>query len=286
MDLNTLIIPFFLLTLISNFPFMVKSSKCSVSKCGDPSSSPRIRYPFRVKNSDHPPNSCGKPGFNVRCNEKSYYSTLIELPNSVPVQWPPSLHDDTVLSLSSDIHDDIRLSWYMPECRLCELKGQMCGLETDSSGSDVIVCSSDFDEGDSGDAMFAIGLLYAAPLILISLFCIMYFLMKARRNIPLNTTLSSIPMTSSVVVHGLNRSVIDSYPKIVLGETKRLPKPEHKSCSICLGEYESNEILRAIPICGHYFHAHCIDEWLLLNASCPICRISLFRVPRNIVSSA
>lgn len=256
MDLNTLIIPFFLLTLISNFPFMVKSSKCSVSKCGDPSSSPRIRYPFRVKNSDHPPNSCGKPGFDVRCNEKSYYSTLIELPNlgnfsvksidygaqeiwindpnnclpkrlltfnlsgspfasiyhqefsffncsktlnlihlnnfispikclsgstysiyaisykngtlvynqmvsllsrlncsiiaplvKVPVQWPPSLQDNTVLSLSSEIHDDIRLSWYMPECRLCELKGQMCGLETDSSGSDVIVCSSDFDEG-------------------------------------------------------------------------------------------------------------------------------------------
>lgn len=65
----------------------------------------------------------------------------------VPVQWPPSLHNNTVLSLSSELHDDLRLSWYMPECRPCELKGQMCGLETDSNGTRVIICSNIPNQG-------------------------------------------------------------------------------------------------------------------------------------------
>jgi hypothetical protein len=32
--------------------------------------------------------------------------------------------------------------------------------------------------------------------------------------------------------------------------------------------------LRSIPECNHYFHAACIDEWLKMNGTCPICRNS------------
>jgi len=44
------------------------------------------------------------------------------------------------------------------------------------------------------------------------------------------------------------------------------------TCSICLCEYESGDDIRKMPTCDHHFHAACIDEWLLLNASCPVCR--------------
>lgn len=30
-------------------------------------------------------------------------------------------------------------------------------------------------------------------------------------------------------------------------------------CSICLGEYQPQDVLRSIPDCNHYFHASCID---------------------------
>eukprot|EP00658_Telonema_sp_P-2_P024785 TRINITY_DN19978_c0_g1_i5.p1 TRINITY_DN19978_c0_g1~~TRINITY_DN19978_c0_g1_i5.p1 ORF type:complete len:106 (+),score=27.29 TRINITY_DN19978_c0_g1_i5:128-445(+) len=44
------------------------------------------------------------------------------------------------------------------------------------------------------------------------------------------------------------------------------------TCSICLCEYEEEEELRAMPSCTHVFHVTCIDEWLVLNQSCPVCR--------------
>ncbi|KAJ7538571.1 hypothetical protein O6H91_11G054700 [Diphasiastrum complanatum] len=46
-------------------------------------------------------------------------------------------------------------------------------------------------------------------------------------------------------------------------------------CPICLGEYEPNEKLRQLPVCGHCFHIDCIDEWLCGNSTCPVCRCTL-----------
>lgn len=44
----------------------------------------------------------------------------------------------------------------------------------------------------------------------------------------------------------------------------------HETCSICLdvidNSFKSN--------CGHYFHKYCIDKWLNINNTCPICRKS------------
>ncbi|WOG86377.1 hypothetical protein DCAR_0205580 [Daucus carota subsp. sativus] len=73
-------------------------------------------------------------------------------------------------------------------------------------------------------------------------------------------------------VLGLDKLTIESYPMTVLGESKRLPKPSDSTCAICLSEYKPNDTLRTVPECNHYFHSHCIDEWLKLNATCPVCR--------------
>lgn len=74
--------------------------------------------------------------------------------------------------------------------------------------------------------------------------------------------------------NGLDRPTIESYPTTVLGESRRLPKTSDGTCPICLSEYQPKETLRSIPECNHYFHADCIDEWLKLNGSCPLCRNS------------
>ncbi|XWS57051.1 hypothetical protein CRYUN_Cryun09bG0138300 [Craigia yunnanensis] len=73
---------------------------------------------------------------------------------------------------------------------------------------------------------------------------------------------------------GLGGSIIESYPKILLGESRRLPKPNNGPCSICLSEYQAKDTIRCIPDCHHCFHVDCVDEWLRMNATCPLCRNS------------
>lgn len=96
-----------------------------------------------------------------------------------------------------------------------------------------------------------------------------------------------IELPASIMLHtgpfrmGLDGPTIEKYPKTLLGESGRLPKPNDNTCPICLSEYEPKETLRTIPECNHYFHAHCIDEWLKMNATCPLCRNSPTLTPSS-----
>ncbi|WOG86382.1 hypothetical protein DCAR_0205585 [Daucus carota subsp. sativus] len=101
--------------------------------------------------------------------------------------------------------------------------------------------------------------------------------MKERAHIQLRHSVQNLPttrisLTPPRYVMGLDKATINSYPMTVLGESKRLPKPSDSTCAICLSEYQPNDKLRTVPECNHYFHSNCIDEWLKLNASCPVCR--------------
>ncbi|XP_050134139.1 E3 ubiquitin-protein ligase At1g63170-like isoform X1 [Malus sylvestris] len=42
-------------------------------------------------------------------------------------------------------------------------------------------------------------------------------------------------------------------------------------CCICLAKYADNDELRELP-CLHVFHVECVDKWLKINASCPLCK--------------
>lgn len=45
------------------------------------------------------------------------------------------------------------------------------------------------------------------------------------------------------------------------------------SCVICMCNFENKQTLRLLP-CSHEFHLKCIDKWLKINQTCPICRAS------------
>ena len=45
-------------------------------------------------------------------------------------------------------------------------------------------------------------------------------------------------------------------------------------CVICLSEFEEEEAVKEIPFFKHAFHAYCLDMWLSVQKTCPLCRTS------------
>lgn len=50
-------------------------------------------------------------------------------------------------------------------------------------------------------------------------------------------------------------------------------KDENANCTICLDEYKDGENIKML-ICKHRFHALCIEPWLDIHTSCPLCRVN------------
>jgi hypothetical protein len=44
-----------------------------------------------------------------------------------------------------------------------------------------------------------------------------------------------------------------------------------EECSICLCEFEAEDLVKEL-LCGHCFHADCLDRWLLVKSACPLCK--------------
>lgn len=54
-------------------------------------------------------------------------------------------------------------------------------------------------------------------------------------------------------------------------DKERQVSAEDALCCICLGTYVDGVELRELP-CTHHFHVDCVDKWLKINASCPLCK--------------
>ncbi|KAM6561396.1 hypothetical protein CsatA_030635 [Cannabis sativa] len=54
-------------------------------------------------------------------------------------------------------------------------------------------------------------------------------------------------------------------------EKERVISGEDAVCCICLAKYANNDELRELP-CSHFFHKECLDKWLKINATCPLCK--------------
>lgn len=47
-----------------------------------------------------------------------------------------------------------------------------------------------------------------------------------------------------------------------------------RTCAICLSDFEDGEKVKELN-CEHRFHIACIDDWLKIKGSCPLCRENL-----------
>ena len=49
-----------------------------------------------------------------------------------------------------------------------------------------------------------------------------------------------------------------------------------RTCTICL---ENGQETQTRLNCGHIFHEKCLEDWLKINATCPLCRKEVSRTP-------
>ncbi|XP_073127464.1 RING-H2 finger protein ATL22-like [Henckelia pumila] len=191
---------------------------------------------------------------------------------SVPLQWSTS----PFYWESPDLMEDLELVWREPNCWDCENRGGICGY-SGGSGRDI-GCSTSSRSGLPRSAKYGIIIGIGIPglLCILGLASYSFGMIKNRTRSNSDLSASTIPEPQSEVraVGGLDMPTIASYPKIMLGESGRLPDPANRVCPICLCDYQPKEGLRSIPECNHYFHVGCIDEWLKLNGTCPLCRNS------------
>ncbi|KAL8521271.1 hypothetical protein ACS0TY_011707 [Phlomoides rotata] len=194
---------------------------------------------------------------------------------SVPLQWTLSQFHWS----SMDLREDLELGWSEPECLSCENEGRICGFKGDS-GLEIGCFRPSKGLPRSAKYGIMIGVGIPGLVCIIGLACYGCSLIRGynlRRQLNSNDLLPTVVFDQRPTIRsagGLDRPTIESYPTTVLGESCRLPKPSDGSCPICLSDYQPQETLRSIPECNHYFHADCIDEWLKLNGSCPVCRNS------------
>lgn len=133
-------------------------------------------------------------------------------------------------------------------------------------------------------------------LIFLALFirvCYVYFSLRVDQRIygpSFNLTPIQQPHTEDKnIVTGLSKSIINSYDTFPFDKnhiaTINKDNDYDTICSICISDYKEQEILKMMPQCRHYFHRDCVDTWLKVNASCPICRNSLLQGSDNGVTN-
>ncbi|KAI3948827.1 hypothetical protein MKX01_022241 [Papaver californicum] len=72
---------------------------------------------------------------------------------------------------------------------------------------------------------------------------------------------------------GMSPDYVDKLPKFNIIRKETVDRcGENIYCSICLQDFNDGETARELPNCKHLFHLLCIDGWLIIQASCPVCR--------------
>lgn len=106
-------------------------------------------------------------------------------------------------------------------------------------------------------------LMLMLPVLLLTLliFCLPLFIFIMRLLYPPERRGASEQLISGLPVH--------TFAPDSLYNGRPIEK-EDAECAICLGPYETGEALRMFG-CKHHFHRDCVDRWLGISATCPLC---------------
>lgn len=66
-----------------------------------------------------------------------------------------------------------------------------------------------------------------------------------------------------------SKASIEDMKKVVISD-----EDSDKECPICLEDWEVGSEVREMP-CGHKYHGGCIEKWLGVHGTCPVCRYKM-----------
>ncbi|GAV63876.1 zf-RING_2 domain-containing protein [Cephalotus follicularis] len=141
------------------------------------------------------------------------------------------------------------------------------------------------DSNSIGTFAYGIGvsvgiLLLITTITLASYFCTRTQPPSATEPRRRSTTRQQLDPQNFVIDVGLDEATIVSYPTLLYSQVKLQNKDSTATCcSICLADYKGVDMLRLLPDCNHLFHAKCVDQWLRLHPTCPVCRTSPIPTP-------
>jgi hypothetical protein len=127
----------------------------------------------------------------------------------------------------------------------------------------------------------------AISVALILLYVIWRFVWQSKKHPSTNDGLgaasSSVPRLSPSAACG---ATIDAEfggnERAQLPVFVHLAPPGATECAVCLAEFAHGEAGRLVPGCGHGFHAACIETWLRVRSTCPLCRAAVVEEQRSL----
>merc|ERR1711941_143315 len=100
--------------------------------------------------------------------------------------------------------------------------------------------------------------------------------------------------SNSILFRQACKAIWSTFPDLRPPDAATSTLIDETTCTICLDDLEKgtrckmiNDVGEAEGIiaiktgCGHYFHAACIEAWLVVKSDCPVCR----RNPWNVLPS-
>ena len=135
----------------------------------------------------------------------------------------------------------------------------------------------------NGYAYYSVGLTLAVILVITVITLTSYYCSRSSVQNRQVAATANLELNSALTIQiRQDEALVNNYPVLLYSEAKQ-HKPDSSpiapSCSICLADYKDTDWLRLLPDCGHLFHKDCVDKWLRLNLSCPVCRTSPLPTP-------
>lgn len=97
-----------------------------------------------------------------------------------------------------------------------------------------------------------------------------------RQGIASNRGRPPVPLSQKLTMQLINQHMpVIAYSKL-LQQYKQNCKVINESCSVCLSDFQADDICR-VAKCNHHYHKDCLESWLTKQENCPNCREDLSR---------
>ncbi|KAK3152629.1 hypothetical protein QOZ80_2BG0161510 [Eleusine coracana subsp. coracana] len=86
------------------------------------------------------------------------------------------------------------------------------------------------------------------------------------------TTTTDLGAARKRAAAGIDKAALAAMPVVRFVAARDGDEAAAAECAVCLCGMQDGDAVRALPGCGHAFHAACVDAWLCARATCPVCR--------------